>query len=357
MLRSTLTVLASVACWIAAVPALAATARPYDVTEERAACKSYEPLRQPLFGDTHVHTAYSFDASTQDTRNTPHDAYRFARGEEVGIQPYDASGNALRRAKLARPLDWTAVTDHAELLGEVRTCTDPNAPGFDSDICWKYQTMRPIMIGPFALRTMILKQRMAFCGEDGEICRANARDAWRDIQAAAEEAYDRSDACRFTSFVGYEWTATAGNGFNLHRNVVFRNASVPHLPGNWVDSRSAFHHWQQLQERCIDGTPGCEALTIPHNSNIGGDGLMFETARLASMVGAARGLLPDRLQDRRRLRQPTGALVRALAEALAEKLRHRLGHGRDQHRPCRSTPLLRGRPSACFRSRRPALSR
>ena len=36
--------------------------------------------RQAFYGDLHVHTAYSFDASAQDTRNTPYDAYRFARG-------------------------------------------------------------------------------------------------------------------------------------------------------------------------------------------------------------------------------------------------------------------------------------
>jgi hypothetical protein len=297
MLRS---VFVAVACWIVAAPAIAAPGRPYEITEERADCARYEPLRQPLFGDSHVHTAYSFDASTQDTRNTPRDAYRFAKGEQVGLQPHDANGKALRSARLARPLDWTAVTDHAELLGEVRSCTDPNAPGFDSDICWMYQTMRPMMIGPFALRTMVLKQRMQFCGADGEVCRANARAAWRDIRAAAEEAYDRSEACSFTSFVGYEWTATSGNGFNLHRNVIFRNAEVPDLPGNWVDSRSAFHHWQQLQERCIDGTPGCDALTIPHNSNLGGDGLMFETARLATMEDVGKPVDREEAEWRQR---------------------------------------------------------
>ena len=127
--------------------AFATAERPYEVTEEREACANYEPLKRPLFGDTHIHTAYSFDASTQDTRNTPRDAYRFAQGEEVGLQPYDAQGKAARSVRLRRPLDWTMVSDHAELLGEVRSCTDPKAPGFDSDICFLYQTMRPMMLG------------------------------------------------------------------------------------------------------------------------------------------------------------------------------------------------------------------
>ena len=65
----------------------AAPERPYPVTEKREPCAEFHPLRHPYFGDTHVHTAFSHDASTQGTRNTPWDAYRFARGQALGIQP------------------------------------------------------------------------------------------------------------------------------------------------------------------------------------------------------------------------------------------------------------------------------
>ncbi len=201
------------ACLIAG-PALAA---------EREACANRDPLRRPFFGDSHVHTAYSFDASSQDTRNTPRDAYRFAKGEEVGLQPYDADGNALRKARLQRPLDWTVVTDHAEALGEVRICRDPELAEHDSDLCWMYRNFGPVVFNVMAVRTILGKQRFKICGEDDQHCLATASVVWRDIQAAAEEAYDRSAACSFSSFVGYEWTASAGAGANLHRNVVFRN--------------------------------------------------------------------------------------------------------------------------------------
>ena len=79
--------------------------RPYPVTEEREPCRAYDPLRRPLFGDTHVHTAYSHDASTQDTRATPRDAYRFAKGAALGIQPFDENGKGGRTVRLHRPLD------------------------------------------------------------------------------------------------------------------------------------------------------------------------------------------------------------------------------------------------------------
>ena len=38
---------------------------------------------RPFFGDTHLHTAASFDAGAFGARLTPRDAYRFARGEQV----------------------------------------------------------------------------------------------------------------------------------------------------------------------------------------------------------------------------------------------------------------------------------
>lgn len=38
---------------------------------------------RPFFGDTHLHTAMSFDAGMFGARLGPVDAYRFARGEEV----------------------------------------------------------------------------------------------------------------------------------------------------------------------------------------------------------------------------------------------------------------------------------
>ena len=98
-------------------------------TEEREPCSDYEPLRRPHYGDLHVHTAWSFDASTQDTRNKPIDAYRFAMGEPMGIQPYDDKDQPTRTIQIDRPLDFTSVTDHAAFMGEVRICTTPGMEG------------------------------------------------------------------------------------------------------------------------------------------------------------------------------------------------------------------------------------
>ena len=264
----------------AAGEATSALARPYAVTEEREPCLAYAPLRQPFFGDTHVHTAHSFDASIQDTRNTPRDAYRFARGEPIGIQPYDEEGRALRSVRLEQPLDFVAVTDHSEMLGDVSLCMTPGSPSYGSIICWIHRNHADIAFRLISMRVLLLKSHWGICGEDGKHCVEASGRVWRDIQQAAEGAYDRSASCSFTSFVGYEWTATVDDGKNLHRNVIFRNERVPALPVSWIDTPSASDLWDHLREECVEAIPGCDALTIPHNSNISA-GLMFETAALA----------------------------------------------------------------------------
>src|SRR5438128_12380626 len=50
-------------------------------------CPTYHPLRQPFFGDLHVHTNNSVDAFVFDVVNGPRDAYAFARGAEVWMTP------------------------------------------------------------------------------------------------------------------------------------------------------------------------------------------------------------------------------------------------------------------------------
>ena len=78
--------------------------------------QTYSPYAQrdfpdrPLWGDTHLHTAVSFDAGAFGARLLPPDAYRFARGEEV----ISSTGQPVR---LSRPLDFLVVADHSDNLG------------------------------------------------------------------------------------------------------------------------------------------------------------------------------------------------------------------------------------------------
>ena len=82
----------------------------------------------------------------------------------------------------------------------------------------------------------------------------------------AEEAYDRTSACRFTTFVGYEYTGTP-RGNNYHRNVIFRNDRVPEYAISYIESPTDVDLWDQLTAQCLEGVEGCDVLAIPHNSN------------------------------------------------------------------------------------------
>ncbi len=247
----------------------ASKTRPKQVySETRAPCANQAPLKRAFFGDLHVHTRYSLDASTQGTRTTPAQAYEFARGARIGIQPWTESGEAMRSLQLSRPLDFAMVSDHAELIGEVYMCNTPEAGGYDSWQCLLYRHWPRGAYYLFNYMATMEQSHMGQCGEDGELCLRAALQPWREMQEAAERHYDRSADCAFTTFVGYEWTGMdSSNGGNLHRNVVFRNAEVPELPASFIDGSEPHLLWESLQEHCNGTQHGCEALVIPHNSN------------------------------------------------------------------------------------------
>ena len=170
---------------------------------------------RPLFGDTHLHTMFSFDAGAFGARLGPSDAYRFAKGEEVVA----SSGQP---AKLSRPLDFLVVADHSDNMGffpDLSCRQARHAGGSDGSPVVRHD---PVGQG-------------SGCGDRNDRCvfsrnlPAGARSrfperqptevAWEETIKAAEEA---NDPGRFTAFIGYEWTSNTG-GNNLHRNVIFRD--------------------------------------------------------------------------------------------------------------------------------------
>ena len=294
-------------CTLLLLPAVRAQEqlqRPYAVTERRAACDHYDEQRQAFFGDTHVHTAFSLDAGVQNTRNRPDDAYRFAKGERIGLQPYDEQGRPLRSARLERPLDFTVVTDHGEALGMVGVCTMPGYEGYDSFMCRTFRDNPQLgffllIRFPIISRHLASRYRMlsflnrftdreaglpGFCGAGGVDCYKAGISRWMNIQEAAERAYDRSSACSFTSFIGYEWTGNTDT--NLHRNVVFRNERVLELPVSYVETATPQELWRELQDQCLSRGDGCDVLAIPHNSNLSA-GTMFPGPELQPLSAAA----------------------------------------------------------------------
>ncbi len=248
----------------------------------REACRVSIPERQPLFGDLHIHTALSMDANAQGTRTTPDDVYAFATGQEIelfGEQP-DAP---VQKIRIDRPLDFAAVTDHAEWLGEVSLCTNPASASYQSQGCAIYrgeqQSLLARVMGAEKFRAKLYGligfdgRKDDVCGADDSLCRTALKTVWQDIQQAAERWYDRSEDCRFTTFHGWEYSHSP-KATKVHRNIILRNEIVPELPISSLETPVEMDLRKQLLEQCNDSGSGCDAIAIPHNPNLS-NGQMF----------------------------------------------------------------------------------
>ena len=254
-------------------------------------CADADPNRRAFFGDLHVHTSFSFDAASNTTGATPEDANRFAKGEAIAFWPLSDAGEPVGSIQIDRPLDFLAVTDHGEFLGERVLCRTPGTPAYETEFCSIVRSderMGMLMLG--AVITTETPVRVAeICGEDGSQCLEFAKSPWQQVQASANQA---NEPCEFTSFVAYEYTGTPLSS-NYHRNVIFRGSSVPELPVSYVDAPTDSELWSKLDQVC-DANDGCDYLTIPHNTNLA-NGRMAPYRGLAGSLASKRGYAATRL--------------------------------------------------------------
>ncbi len=241
-------------------------AQPY--SSRAKVCINQTPTRRALFGDLHVHTTYSFDAYAYGIQTTPADAYRYAKGETIDFLPLDDDGKMTGSIKIDRPLDFLAVTDHAEFLGEWQLCTDASSDRFNTDFCGTYRRggRDAIYMAGARLSLGSLSPFAPLCDANDDACGKASETPWERIVEAAEQANDDTEACTFTAFVGYEHTGSPASS-NYHRNVIFRNGVVPSRPIDYFEAPRDYQLWAALDRVCTDDS-GCEYLTIPHNSNL-----------------------------------------------------------------------------------------
>jgi Protein of unknown function (DUF3604) len=213
------------------------------------------PLRDAYFGETHLHTAFSLDAYIGGTRLMPADSLAYARGESVTLP----DGTT---AQHKRPLDFAAVTDHAEYMGEMYSTMFEGAPGHDNDDLVQLRELSDLEERQnWFIKYVVSSNRSAtpqhppfFAGPE------TSKSAWQVIVDAAQEA---NDPGTFTALIGFEWSA-APNGANLHRNVLFRDDNVPASVPSYIDINEEENLWAWMKEQEAEGR---RLLAIPHNSN------------------------------------------------------------------------------------------
>lgn len=214
--------------------------------------------RNAYFGDLHVHTSWSTDAYSGMNRVGPAEAYRFARGEVVTLP-----GGF--QTQLAVPLDFVAITDHAEGFDAIEACTYPENPQYESAFCENMrnpqQTQADYLRTAFERGVARPAQRSPDLCADEARCLENAGVTWRRVQAVANE-YD--DPGNFTALIGYEFSSLLRDFGMLHRNVIFRGTEVvPHAISS-LDVSGQAEFFAELDANC---QAPCEVLTIPHNTN------------------------------------------------------------------------------------------
>ena len=224
---------------------------------------------RPLFGDTHLHTAMSFDAGMFGCKLGPVESYRFAKGEEV-------TSSSGQRVRLSRPLDFLVVTDHSDFMGlapdflggKPEVLADPIARRWyefihQGKVVEAFNELLPLYGAGKMPATM-----QYLPGSPGY------HSAWQATLQAAEQA---NQPGRFTAFIGYEWTSnTKGN--NLHRNVIYRDDASkasqvePYttFPPLGSDDPRDLWKWMAAYEEKTGG----RLLAIAHNGNLS-NGRMF----------------------------------------------------------------------------------
>ena len=225
----------------------------------------YNANKNAYFGDLHIHTSWSFDAFIYNVRSTPDDAYAYGKGEEIN----HVSGEKI---KIGRPLDFMAVTDHAEYMGIMMQLGKEGSPMADSPMA-KELISKDVAVARKAFNTVGISMAVAEPLEE-LLNTAIIKDTWKRIVETADRHYQPGT---FTTFPAYEWTSVAmyrrdlSAARNLHRNVIFKTNKVPERPFSCFDSQDPEALWEWMEKQ---RTNGSEVTAIPHNANMS-DGLLY----------------------------------------------------------------------------------
>ena len=253
-----------------------------------------ETSKNVYFGDTHLHSSYSFDAFLNNNHSAdPDTAYRWAKGQPV-IHPYNRA-----RVQIDTPLDFLVVSDHAEMLGVMRAVREDTI--IKEDLGWignikrwyAFRLMNDAIDADTGLQFFgqFLPKIAADNDHSDPVQNASnnisdvnifgdttqtSQMAWDDIIESAER---HNEPGTFTSLLGWEWSSIP-MGANLHRIVITPDGAdkaKQFLPYGSDQSQYPEDLWQWLDD--TQQRTGTRFMAIPHNSNIS-KGYMFDNTSL-----------------------------------------------------------------------------
>lgn len=231
----------------------AVEAAPAPATGDVGAGDSQQKLPvNAYFGDLHIHTAFSLDAYTVGNRTTPDDAYLYATGNTI----QHAAGYPVT---IDQPLDFAAVTDHAEYFGILPEMGSPEGLLSHLQLARDMISGDPVKAGKSLQAIVIAITSNTLIPEMFE--ESIITKAWKETVEIADK-HNRPG--EFTTLIGYEWSS-ATDGNSLHRNVIFRGNQVPERPFGSYDSDKPEDLWTHLEEARKNGI---KVLAIPHNANM-----------------------------------------------------------------------------------------
>jgi hypothetical protein len=210
-----------------------------------------------FWGVAHVHTGYSFDSGMFGITLSPDDLFRVSTGGEVVMD------NGVR-FKQDRPLDWVAITDHAEYMGisdQIRAGSPDLLANPQGKRWYEMSQTSPQEGVKAAIEAVVSMQSGKPVFDASKL----TTSAWAHATEAAEK-WNKPGV--FTTLHGFEWTCAPG-GNNLHRTVIFRDGEdkVKQVaPFSTFDSQDPSELWKYMD--AYAKKTGGQVLAIPHNGNL-----------------------------------------------------------------------------------------
>ena len=219
------------------------------------------------------------------TKIGPRDAYDFARGGTIVVLRRRRAADAAACTSTGRSTSPPSPTTPSS-SARCDVCTHAGLAGLRHPTCARSSrqadaagrnSSAPPCSGCSPPASTIRRRRCPSATMPGVDCDAAAVSVWQEIQAAAEEAYDRSGACtlhQLHRLRAHAQPAAAATCTATSSSATSTCRRSPPASSRRRPAASRRGCGRRSRTDCLNAGTGCDAVIIPHNSNLSG-GLQF----------------------------------------------------------------------------------